>query len=92
LEWEGSLLSSERQPGRTVTNNLKNTVFVQQEHIDWSGDAMTIQFAHSKTDREGQHAGNKRHVYSNPFMPAICPVLSIARHFAANPDKESELT
>ena len=24
---------------------------------------MTIQFAHSKTDREGQDAGNKRRVY-----------------------------
>ena len=35
---------------------------VQREHIDWSGDAMTIQFSHSKTDREGQDAGNKRHV------------------------------
>jgi hypothetical protein len=32
----------------------KNTVFIQREHIGWSGDAMTIQFAHSKTDREGQ--------------------------------------
>ena len=72
-----------------VTNNLKNTVSVQREHIDWSGDATTIQFAHSKTDREGQDAGNKRHVYANPFMPAICPVLSIAQYFAANPDKES---
>jgi hypothetical protein len=39
---------------------------------------MPIQFAHSKTDREGQDAGNKRHVYADPFMPAICPVLSIA--------------
>ena len=25
-------------------------------------------------------------------MPAICPVLSIARYFAANPDKEREST
>jgi hypothetical protein len=50
---------------------------------------MTIQFAHSKTDREGQDTGNKRHVYANPFMSAICPVLSIVRYFAANPDKES---
>jgi hypothetical protein len=80
----------------TLTSNLmcrsKNTVFVQREHIDWSGDAMTIQFAHSKTDREGQDAGNKRHVYANPFMPAICPVLSIARYFAVNSDKEREST
>jgi hypothetical protein len=53
---------------------------------------MMIQFAHSKTDREGQDAGNTRHVYANPFMQAICPVLSIAQYFAANPDKERELT
>ena len=52
---------------------------------------MPIQFSHSKTDREGQDAANKRHVYANPFMPAICPVLSIA-HFATNPDKEREST
>ena len=70
-----------------LTSNLmmcrsKNTVLVQRDHIDWFGDAMTIQFSHSKTDREGQDAGNKRHVYANPFMTAIwlpgtihCPVL-----------------
>jgi hypothetical protein len=80
-----------------LTSNLmcrsKNTVLVQREQIDWSGDAMTIQFAHSKTDREGQdNTGNKRHVYANPFMPAICLVLSIAWYFAANPDKEREST
>ena len=67
----------------TLTSNLmmcrsKNTILVQREHIDRSGDAMTIQFTHSKSDREGQDAGNKRHVYADPFMPAICPVLSIA--------------
>jgi hypothetical protein len=69
----------------TLTWNLmcrsKNTIFIQREHIGWSGDAMTIQFAHSKTDREGQDAGNKRHVYANPFhasyLPSTihCPVL-----------------
>jgi len=66
----------------TMTWNLmcrsKNTVKIQNAHISWNGDAMAVQFAHSKTDQIGATAGWKRHIYANPSMPEICAVLSYA--------------
>jgi hypothetical protein len=63
-------------------------VFIQKEHIvGCVGDAMTIQFAHTKTDREGKGASLKRHlIYANPYMSEICPVVSVGRRYlSSNP-------
>lgn len=77
----------------TLTWNLmcrsKNTVYIQREHIGWIGDAMTVQFAHTKTDREGKGARLKRHLYANPYMPEICAVVSVARYLCSNPAIEN---
>jgi hypothetical protein len=76
----------------TTTWNLmcrsRNTVFVRLEHMGWQNDAMTIQFAHTKTDREGKDAGFKRHVYANPDEPVVCNILSVARYRMAFPGIE----
>jgi hypothetical protein len=64
----------------TSTWNLmcrsRNTVYIRLEHMGWENDAMTIQFAHTKTDRAGEDAGRKRHIFANPDIPEICPILS----------------
>ena len=73
----------------TVTWNLmcrsRNTVFAMREHISWISDAMQIQFAHTKRDREGKDGGWKRSIFANPFMPEICCPTSVARFLALNP-------
>jgi hypothetical protein len=65
----------------TLTWNLmcrsRNTVYIRLEHMGWENDAMTIQFAHTKTDRAGEDAGNKCHIFANPDTPEICPILSL---------------
>lgn len=77
----------------TLTWNLmchsRNTVNVRIEHIGWEGDAMTIQFAHTKTDQEGDEASRKRHIYANPHMPEICAVTSFARFRLTFPGKDT---
>jgi len=77
----------------TTTWNLmcrsRNTVYVRLEHMGWENDAMTIQFAHTKTDQEGKDDGYKRHLYANPDVPEICPISSIARYRMAFPSIES---
>ena len=62
----------------------RNTVHVQLEHINWENDAMTVQFAHTKTDMSGDEAGYKRHVYAKPFISEICTCLSLALNLAVN--------
>lgn len=73
----------------TLTWNLmcrsKNTVHVMREHISWTDDAMQVQFAHTKKDREGRNGGWKRAIFANPFKPEICCPSSVARFLAMNP-------
>jgi hypothetical protein len=46
--------------------------------MGWREDAMTVLFAHQKNDPEGnRRPKDPRHVYPNPLIPAICPVLSL---------------
>jgi hypothetical protein len=59
------------------------------EHINWDNDAMTVQFAHTKTDMGGNDTGYKRHVYSNPLMPAIDAILSLSNYRLAFPGLET---
>ena len=48
--------------------------------MGWEADAMTIQFAHSKTDQAGKDDGYKRHIYANPDIHEICPITWVARY------------
>jgi hypothetical protein len=77
----------------TLTWNLmcrsKNTVYINRRHLSWSGDAMAVNFAHTKSNMEGSDAGHKRHICANPKMPEICSVLSAGRHLAAFPAEAS---
>jgi hypothetical protein len=67
----------------TLTWNLmcrsRSTVNLQYEHVGWYNDAMGIKFGHNKTDQDGKLQWKVRHIYANPQMPKICPILSFAR-------------
>ena len=75
----------------TLTWNLicrsKNTVNIHKSHISWEDDAMTIQFAHSKTDMIGTEESYKRHIYANPENPIICPILALSCYLATTPTR-----
>lgn len=47
-------------------------------HCGWKDDCLTIEYARSKSDRKGHAKGNTKHIYANPEMPEICPILSLA--------------
>jgi hypothetical protein len=67
------------------SNNIKS---IHCKHFDWSEDAMTIIFCRHKGDTTGETAKEKRdakHLYANPLMPEICPVLACAIYFACVP-------
>lgn len=50
---------------------------MMMEHIGWEGDALLITTPKHKGDQEGVKCF-ARHVYANPIIPAICPVLALA--------------
>jgi hypothetical protein len=72
----------------------QNTAGIRFHDISWSTcfDALSISFAHSKTDQLGEESKYVRHVYANPTEPIVCPVLSLGVYFTScfnfiqNPD------
>lgn len=55
---------------------------IHYSHMDWSDDALTIKFAQMKNDQTGSLPRDPRHIYANPLMPHICPILALAIYFA----------
>ncbi|OWZ09481.1 LOW QUALITY PROTEIN: hypothetical protein PHMEG_00017813 [Phytophthora megakarya] len=55
-----------------------NTASIHSGHLSWDGDVLAILFGHMKNDQDGTRPRDARHVYANPFIPEICPVLSLA--------------
>lgn len=64
----------------------KNTVNIMFNHISWCSDSIGIQFAHSKTDKEGLEASYLRHIYANSATPEICPITALARYIMVFPE------
>jgi len=40
-------------------------------------------FQHSKTDSLGEESKYPRHLYANPLVPCICPMLSLTLYFSS---------
>jgi hypothetical protein len=51
---------------------------IMLQHMDWGGDCIKIKIAKHKGDQTGEGIGNEKHIYANPYNPAICPILSLA--------------
>jgi hypothetical protein len=62
-----------------------NTARITYQDMTWteSFDSFSIYFSHSKTDQLGEEAKYPRHVYSNPLVPLICPILSLSVYFTS---------
>jgi len=73
----------------TLTWNLscrsQNTSLIKFRDISWSTSFDTFQvfFEHSKTDQLGDESKYPRHLYANPLVPCICPVMSLTLYFSA---------
>ena len=53
------------------------------EHLSWTSDSLTVHFAITKTDQEGEQSRIPRHVYANPLCPEICPILALGWYLAS---------
>jgi hypothetical protein len=49
------------------------------QHITWTDDSLVVTIPRHKGDQEGTNTYPK-HVYANPTMPELCPVLSLGLH------------
>ena len=63
----------------------KNTIYINCNHISWHEDALTILFAHTKTDMEGFESAQKQHLYANPHDLPICMKTALAKYMLFAP-------
>ena len=52
-------------------------------HIKWANDAMIIYFSTIKNDQTEELCKKPRIIYANPFIPQLCPILSLAMYIAS---------
>ncbi len=50
---------------------------LRTNHISWDNDSLVINLALSKKDQSGENQTPK-HIFANPLMPHICPILALA--------------
>ena len=55
------------------------------DHMGWRNDALGIIFAHMKNDQSGERKRDPRHIYANPIIPEICPILSLGIYWLCTP-------
>jgi len=53
--------------------------------MKWTNDSLGIYFAHMKNDQFGERPRDPRHIYANPLIPEICPILSLGLYLLTNP-------
>ena len=51
---------------------------------------MAVHFVHIKKKMSEARAWHKWHIFANPDMPEICPILSLARYRATSPQIQRE--
>jgi hypothetical protein len=54
-------------------------------HMEWREDALGIYFCHMKNDQLGERPKDPRHVYANPLLPEICPILALGIYLMTHP-------
>ena len=50
---------------------------IQFAHMEWKEGAFRIFFAHMKNDQCGERPRDPRHIYANPVLPEVCPILAL---------------
>ncbi|ETP28325.1 hypothetical protein F442_22382 [Phytophthora nicotianae P10297] len=58
-----------------------NTVSLCYNHMEWGEDALKVFFAHMMNAQRGTRPRDPRHIYANPPMPEVCPILAIGLYW-----------
>ena len=68
------------------------TETISFNQLKWDGDHLKVYFPSHKSDKLGENKDEPRHVYSNPVIPAVCPIRALASYLLLFPDIVSENT
>lgn len=60
-----------------LMSRSSNCIDIKYQHMEWREDALCIFFSQTKTDQCAERPRDPRHIYANPIMPEVCPVLAL---------------
>lgn len=60
------------------------------DHMQFLDDALLIFFAHMKNDQMGERPRDPRHIYANPIIPAVCPLLALGVYWLCYPPQSNQ--
>ena len=66
-----------------------NGAHVPLQHLEWLEDALGVYLVHMKNDQAGDRKRDPRHIYANPVIPVICPILSLGIYLLCFPIQAS---
>ncbi|KAL7524807.1 hypothetical protein ACHAXR_003117, partial [Thalassiosira sp. AJA248-18] len=69
-----------------LMKRAENCTNARINHISFSDDCLVFEFAKSKGHQKGEEHVGPWHVYSNPQMPWLCPILALAMYLLCYPD------
>jgi hypothetical protein len=73
----------------TLISRPESTETIGLPSITWQGDSMTIDEEGGKSDQTGENSFGK-HVYANPSIPCVCPILAFSVLFFCSGGRDAE--
>ena len=68
-----------------LSSRAHSTCGLCLSHLQWENDGLKVYIPHQKNDQDGEKQGRfPKHVYSNPSIPEICPLLCLAAYLACS--------
>jgi hypothetical protein len=64
--------------GWNTMSRCSNTSTISFNHLGWQDDSLLVYICQAKNDKEGLLCDKPKHIFANPVLPEICPVLSMA--------------
>jgi hypothetical protein len=59
-----------------------NVQDISLNHLAWADDHLQLYIFVTKNNQEGEKSEHPKHIFSNPMVPFICPILSLGIYFS----------
>jgi len=59
-----------------------NVQDISLNHLAWADDCMQLYIFVTKNNQDGEKSEHPKHIFPNPIIPFICPVLSLGIYFS----------
>ena len=63
-------------------HRASNVQVISLNHLAWADDSMQLYIFVTKNNQDGEKSEHPKHIFANPIIPFIRPVLSLGIYFS----------